>query len=111
MNCDAAHDFILGATGVRSPHESFGSAEIFQLGRQVLHRIRRNAGIKSVWFVPFFVQERLRAEDGMMGQTAAPEHDGIRSGETVFADLDWLRRLAAGGEVDTVGEQLRAKSA
>src|SRR2546430_13780977 len=53
MNCDAAHDFILRATGIRSPHESFSSAKIFQLGGHVLHRIRRNAGIKSLWFIPF----------------------------------------------------------
>jgi hypothetical protein len=29
----------------------------------------------------------------MMRQTAAPEHDGVRSSETIFADIDRLRAI------------------
>src|SRR5437763_516656 len=47
----------------------------------------------------------------MMGENAAAENDGIRSRETVFANLDRLRGLAANGEIDAVGEQLRTKAA
>jgi len=39
------------------------------------------------------------------------ENDGIRSGETVFADLDRLCRLPAGVEIDAVGQELRTKPA
>ena len=47
----------------------------------------------------------------MMRENAAAENDGIRSRETVFANLDRLRGLAASGEIDTMGEQLRTKAA
>lgn len=47
----------------------------------------------------------------MMRKNAAAENDGVRPGETVFADLDWLRGLPAGIQIDGVSEQLRAESA
>src|SRR3977135_301183 len=47
----------------------------------------------------------------MMRQSAAAEHDGVRSGETIFADVDRLRCLTARVEIDAVSEELRAKTA
>src|ERR1700731_4598252 len=47
----------------------------------------------------------------MMRQRAPAEHDRIRPGKAVFADVDRLRRLPARGEIDAMGEKLRAKSA
>ncbi len=46
-----------------------------------------------------------------MRQNAAPEHDNIGPNEAVFADLDRFRRLPARGEIDAVGEELRAETA
>ena len=46
-----------------------------------------------------------------MRQAAAPEHDGVRSGETIFADVDRFSRLPSRVEIDAVSEELRAKTA
>ncbi|MEA2679279.1 MAG: hypothetical protein QOK03_1001 [Candidatus Binataceae bacterium] len=46
----------------------------------------------------------------MMRQRASPKDHGICSGETVLANLDGLRRLAACCEIDAVRKQLRAKT-
>src|SRR2546423_989718 len=102
MNRDSAHRC--------SPNEAFSPAKVLHLGRQFLHRFRGNARVKPVGLVPFLVEEGLRTENRMMRENAAAEHDGIRSGETVFANVDRLRGLPAGVEIDAVGKQLRAKS-
>lgn len=47
----------------------------------------------------------------MVRQSAAAEHDGIRAGEAVVANVDWLGRLPAGREINTMSEQLGTKSA
>src|SRR5436305_756319 len=99
------------STHWRSPNEAFCSAKIFQVGRQFFNRFRGNSRVEPVRLVPFFVQKRLCAEHGMMRENAAAENDGIRSRETVFANLDRLRGLPASGEIDAVGEQLRTKAA
>src|SRR5437764_410230 len=103
MDGDSAH--------WRSPNKAFCPAKIFQLGRQFFDRFRGNAGVEPVRLVPFFVQKRSCAEHGMMRENAPAENDGIRSRETVFANLDRLRGLATSGEIDAVGEQLRPKAA
>ena len=40
--------------------------------------------------VPLLVQKRLRSEDGMMGQSASAQDDGIGAGKAIFAYLDGL---------------------
>src|ERR1700686_2322285 len=106
MKSDSAHRLISRALSRRSPNESFRAPEIFHLGREFLQRLRRHAAVKLIRLVPFFVEERLRTEDGVMGQRAPAEHDCIRPGKAVFADVDGLRRLRAGSEIDAMGEEL-----
>src|SRR3954454_5425760 len=103
MEGDPAHGLFPVGT---SPNESLGPAKILHLRRQFFHRFRGHACIKPVGLVPFSVQERLRPEDGMVGKSAATEDDRICPGETVFADLDRLRGLAPGVEINAVSEQL-----
>src|SRR4051812_31591473 len=95
----------------KSPDEPFRSAKIFEVRRKFLQRFRRDACIKSIGLVPFLVEKRLRAEDGMVRENGAAEDNGIGPRETVFANLDRLRRLPACAEIDAVGEQLGTKSA
>jgi len=46
-----------------------------------------------------------------MQKDGSAEHDRVRPGKTVFADVDRLRRLPTSIEIDGVSEQLRAKTA
>ena len=47
----------------------------------------------------------------MMRQTAPTQHHTIRPDKAVFANLDGLRRLPAGLEIDAVRDELRSKPA
>ena len=67
---------------------------------------KMDAAIELIGLLPFVVQERLSAKDGMMRQAAAPKHDGIRPGKTVFANVDRLGGLAVRGEIDAVRDEL-----
>src|SRR4051812_19752833 len=94
-----------------SPDESFCPAKVFQLRRQLFDWLCRHAGKKAIRFLPLFVQERLRAQHGMMRQNASTEEDRIRAGKGILADFDGLGGLPASGKIDAVSEQLRAKPA
>src|SRR2546423_10851886 len=103
MERDAAHEHL--------PNKSFSPAKIFHLRREFLHRFCRHPRVEPVGLVPFLVEKRLGAENGMMRENASAQDHRISPGETVFADLDWLRRLPAGVEIDAVSEQLRTEPA
>lgn len=45
-----------------------------------------------------------------MRQTASAQNHRIRPNKTIFSDVDWLRRLPAGFEINAVGHELRTKS-
>src|SRR6202521_109987 len=111
MKGDPAHRFISCAPARRSPDESFLAPKIFHLGREFLQRFRRHAPVKLIRLVPFLIEERLRTQDRVMRQRAPAEYDSVRAGKAVFADVDRLRRLPARGEINAMGEELRAKSA
>ena len=55
--------------------KALGPPEIFEFGRELLHRLRGHAAVKFVGIGESFIKKRLRTEDGEVRQNAAGQHD------------------------------------
>ena len=88
------------------PDESFLPLEVTQIGRQLFERFRRDASVEMIRLFPLFVEERFGAENGMMRQARTAQENDLRSEKAVLADLDWLGRLPARGQVNAVSDEL-----
>src|SRR4051812_43249090 len=93
-----------------SPDKAFAAPKIFHFWGKLAQRFGGNAAIKLEGRLPFFVEKRFRAEDGMVRQGRAAEDDGVGPDKTIFPDLDRLGRLPVRGQVDAVSDELRTKS-